>query len=170
MPHKIEQAFWRAMAPSDLSAVSAVAAQVHPAFPEDPAVFAERLQLYPDGMRLLERRGEACGYLVSHPWRLGAVPALNALLHRLPAEADTFYLHDLALLPSARGTGAARAIVAQMEEHARGAGFTVMSLVAVNGSVPFWRGLGFAVEDSAALAEKLRSYGAEARAMVRKLA
>lgn len=161
---------WRAMTSADLPAVSAMAAQVHPSFPEDPAVFAERLQLYPAGLHLLERGGEPCGYLVSHPWCLGAAPALNALLHRLPPEADTFYLHDLALLPAARGTGAARAIVGQMAAHARSGGFATMSLVAVNGSVPFWRGLGFGVEENAALAEKVRSYGPEARPMVRKLA
>ncbi len=160
---------WRAATPADLPAIAAMADQVHPSFPEDPAIFAERMRLYPDGMRLLEQEGHACGYLVSHPWHAGAVPALNALLHRLPPDADTFYLHDLALLPAARGSGAARAIVEQMAEHSRGRGLASMSLVAVNGSVPFWQRLGFRIEDCPALAEKLASYEDAARLMLRRL-
>nr|WP_314072680.1 GNAT family N-acetyltransferase [uncultured Roseococcus sp.] len=147
-----------------------MAEQVHPSFPEDPAVFTERMQLYPDGMHLLERDGRACGYLVSHPWHAGTAPALNALLQRVPPEADTFYLHDLALLPAARGLGAARLIVEAMAEHAHSRGLASMSLVAVNGSVPFWERLGFAVENNPALTEKLKSYEQAARFMVRKLA
>ena len=160
---------WRAATSRDIPAILAIADQVHPSFPEDEAVFAERLRLYPAGVRLLERDGHPCGYLVSHPWRAGAAPALNALLRRLPTDADTFYLHDLALLTAARGTGAARIAVEQMAAHARAGGFASMSLVAVNGSVPFWRRLGFEVEEHPALEEKLGSYEPAARLMVRRL-
>jgi hypothetical protein len=80
---------WREITPSDLPTVKAIADQVHPSFPEELAVFAERRQLYPLGMRLLERDGIAIGYLISHPWRLGTLPALNALLRALPPQPDT---------------------------------------------------------------------------------
>lgn len=162
---------WRPLAPSDLPAVAAIAAIVHPDFPEDGAVFAERQQLYPDGAQLLELDGTAAGYVLSHPWHFRQLPALNALLGAVPADADTYYIHDLALLNKARGTGAAAAIVGGVQRHARGRGFANMSLVAVNGSVPFWHKHGFRAQGPATLAPelvaKLASYEAGARFMVK---
>jgi GNAT superfamily N-acetyltransferase len=149
--------------------IAAIADRVHPAFPEDLAVFAERQALYPWGVHLLEVDGEAAGYLIAHPWPSGSAPKLNGLLHHIPAGADSFYLHDLALLPNARGTGAARAIVESMADHARQAGYACMSLVAVNGSVPFWQHLGFRVEERPELAGTLLLYEEAARFMVRPL-
>jgi GNAT superfamily N-acetyltransferase len=159
----------RPLAPADLPALETIAAKVHPDFFEEPAVFAERQQLYPAGTRLLEAGGASAGYVLSHPWRLGSLPALNARLGALPADADTYYLHDLALLPRARGTGAAGRIVADLVAHAREAGFAAMSLVAVNGSRKFWEKHGFATHDAPALADKLASYEADARYMVKAL-
>lgn len=159
---------WRSLTTLDLPAVQSIATKVHPAFPEDMAVFAERQRLYPEGARLLELGGQAAGYILSHPWRYGKLPALNALLGQVPADADTYYLHDLALLPSARGTGAAAMIVGDMLRHARKHGFATVSLVAVNGSIPFWYKHGFRIADMPELTEKLTSYEAAARVMVRR--
>lgn len=164
----IHSPVWRPMRPEDLPAVMEIAARVHPDFPEDIAVFAERQRLYPEGAHLLHGNETACGYLVSHPWHSGAPPALNSLLHRLPPNADTFYLHDLALLPAARGTGAARTIVEAMVEHAHKGGFSSVRLMAVNGSVPFWERFCFVVEDSVRAADG-GSYGEDARMMARPL-
>lgn len=160
---------WRLATPADLPAIGAIADQVHPSFPEDPAVFAERLQLYPAGVRLLELDGRPCGYLVSHPWQSGTIPALNSLIARIPPEAGTFYIHDLALLPIARGTGAARAIVEQLVRDAQAEGFATMTLMAVNGSTPFWERLGFQLERDPGMARKLASYGPDACLMIRPL-
>ena len=60
---------------------------------------------------MLEKDGVAAGYALAHPFRFGALPALDALLHALPAGADCLYLHDIAILADARGGGAARALV-----------------------------------------------------------
>ena len=159
---------WRPMRPVDLPAAERIAAVVHPDFPEDETVFAERLALYPEGCRLLVGEGEALGYAITHPWRRGEPPALNSLLGALPARPDTYYIHDLALLPGARGGGAAGRLVTLLAEQARG--LPGMSLVAVNGSVPFWRRQGFSVVREPRLAAKLRSYDAEACLMERPLA
>jgi GNAT superfamily N-acetyltransferase len=158
---------WRALTTLDLPAVEAIAAKVHPAFSEDLAVFAERLRLYADGARLLELDGVASGYILSHPWRLKAPPALNSPLNAIPADADTYYLHDLALLPAARGTGAAAMIVGDILRHARASGFASASLVAVNDSLPFWYKHGFRTVKAPELADKLKSYEAAARLMVK---
>jgi ribosomal protein S18 acetylase RimI-like enzyme len=160
---------WRAMTNVDLLHVLHIAAQVHTAYPEDEAVFAERLRLYPAGCRVLEVEGRVAGYVISHPWRLYEPPALNSLLGSLPESPDTYYLHDLVLLPEARGTGAGSAIVETLADHAHTEAFATLSLVAVHDSVEFWRRHGFAVVSRPTLAEKLRSYDEAARFMVRPL-
>lgn len=160
---------WRAMAATDLAAVADIAARVHVAYPEDDAVFAERLALYPHGCFVLDSAAGALGYMISHPWHLGQPPALNILLGALPAEASTYYLHDLALLPQARGCGAGPGIVTTLVQHAKAEQHRNVSLVAVNNSTPFWRRQGFCPLQDQALADKLASYDAEACYMLREL-
>ncbi|UYQ72163.1 GNAT family N-acetyltransferase [Pelagibacterium flavum] len=157
-------ALWRPLLPTDIPAVSAIARKVHPDFPEDDAVFADRQALGPDFCFLLEIGAAPAGYILAHPFRLGALPALNTVLGGLPEPCDTLYIHDLALLPAARGTGAARQIVQALFPLA--APFGALSLVAVNGSVSFWTRMGFAVTDAEHLAAKLSSYAPDARYMV----
>ena len=161
---------WRAMTPMDLPAVLAIADAVHPDFPEDAAIFAERLALHPAGCRVLDRDGAILAYVLSHPWAAESCPPLNRLLGALPDPAGSYYIHDLALLPAARGSGAAPAIVAALAEHAAGLGLASMGLVAVNGSASFWRRQGFAEAEVPALSSKLASYGPDARFMLRELA
>ncbi|WP_322516683.1 GNAT family N-acetyltransferase [Rhodopseudomonas palustris] len=159
---------WRQMTAADLAAVNAIAAQVHVAFPEDAAIFAERLALYPTGCYVLDRERDGIGgYVVSHPWRIAEPPALDTLLGSLPSPASTYYIHDVALLPHGRGNGAGAALVALLLRHAVAVGLDTISLVAVNGSVPFWRSQRFEVMENHALARKLASYGVDARYMVR---
>ena len=71
---------WRAMAAADLPAVAALADAIHLDHPEDAAVFAERLALFPAGCLVLDSAGIVDGYVIAHPWRLLAPPALNARL------------------------------------------------------------------------------------------
>ena len=56
---------WRALTTLDLPEVEAIATKVHPSFPEDMAVFAERQRLYPDGARMLELDKELIEGLVA---------------------------------------------------------------------------------------------------------
>ncbi|PZO00760.1 MAG: GNAT family N-acetyltransferase [Hyphomicrobiales bacterium] len=160
---------WRPMTATDLPAVMAIAAVVHPDYPEDEAVFAERLRLFPEGCLVLEGGGHLHGYVVSHPWSRAAPPALNSLLDELPGHATCFYIHDLALLPAARGSGAGRAIVARLAEIAARCGLPCLALVAIDGSPGFWQRHGFRVLHDGALAAKLASYDDAARYMERKL-
>jgi GNAT superfamily N-acetyltransferase len=147
----------------DLAAVEAIAAAVHPAFPEAAAVPAERLALCPEGCLVLAGLEGVVGYLVSHPWLAGLAPKLDSLLGALPAAPGCWYLHDLALLPAARGRGAAAAAVAQVMALACGAGLGGVALVAVGNSAGFWRRMGFEAAPGPALA----SYGPGAAYMVR---
>jgi ribosomal protein S18 acetylase RimI-like enzyme len=160
-------ALWRSMTEADLPAVSALADLIHPDYPEDDAVFAERLRLYPAGCHVLARDGTLQGYVVSHPWMDLDPPALNSLLGTLPVTASTFYIHDLALLSRARGSGAASAIVTHLVGRARAERLPNLSLVAVNGSAPFWRRQGFEAVRDRAVMDKLRGYGEDAQFMMR---
>ncbi len=162
-------AVWRAMMAEDVFGVVAVAAAVHPKFHEEAEVLAERQRLFPQGARLLERQGRVVGYALSHPWRRGELPRLNSLLGAIPKDASTYYIHDLALLPEARGTRAAGEVVASLEALARSLLFTSMSLVAVNGSSRFWEKHGFRVVGSPELSLKLASYEEAAALMVKPL-
>jgi len=157
------------MAEADLDRVLAIADIVHPGYPEDLAVFAERLRLYPAGCRVLETGQEIAAYVLSHPWIFGQPPKLNHLLGQLPAQPNTYYLHDIALLPAARGAGAASTLVGTLVEHAAAAGFTNVSLVAVNNSAGFWLRHGFHRVDDPAIDQNVRSYDLAACYMVRHL-
>ncbi len=160
---------WRAMTAYDLPAVQQIAEAVHVDFFETPEVIAERQRLYHHGCYLLEINEKPAGYVLSHPWRHGSLPPLNTLLGELPREPDTYYLHDLCLLPVTRRVGAASRIVRALGKHATAQGYPTMSLVAVNGSVPFWGKHGFAVTDVPELYGKLLSYDELARYMVKRL-
>ncbi len=160
---------WRQATPGDIGAILAIQAVSHADFPEDEAVLAERLRLCPKGCFALVRGEEVDGYLLSHPWTRRRPPPLNRRLEAIPGDADCWYLHDLALLPLTRGSGAGSAIVSQLVSLARDEGFGVVGLVSVGGSRPFWRRQHFSTVTDPILAEKLKSYGEGAAYMERLL-
>lgn len=134
---------WRPMRASDLTAVTAISDTVHEHYTEPMAVYAERLDLYPSGCQVFELGGEVVGYLISHPWHRYDPPKLGALLGAVPPQADTYYLHDIALLPPARGTGAGKAALGYVADRARALGFADITLMAVGGADRFWAAQGF---------------------------
>lgn len=159
---------WRPMSPADLPAISAISDRVHGRYSEAREVYAERLVLYPAGCFVLADAGPPAGYLIAHPWHRDSPPKLGTMLEAIPADVDTFYLHDIALLPAARGTGAGRAAVELATDRARAAGFGEITLMAVGGADRFWAAQGFAIADAAS--DLLASYGPEARLMRRTIA
>ncbi len=156
------------MTTDDLAEVDAIAARVHPSFPEDRSVFAERLHLYPDGCRVLVTAADViAGYVISHPWHFDEPPALNVLLGRIPVPATTYYIHDLALLPEVRGKRAGASILADLDRHARQVGLSSVALIAVSGSTRFWHNQGFELAAALGIHRKLMSYGEDAKLMRR---
>ena len=158
---------WRQATPADLDAVMAIQAVAHADFPEEEAVLAERLRLCPQGCFVLVRGEAVDGYMLSHPWTRRRPPPLNRLLEAIPDDADCWYLHDLALLPQTRGSGAGAAIVSRLVSLAREEGFAVVALVSVGGSRLFWRKQHFAAVSDPLLKQKLASYGGGAAYMER---
>ncbi|WP_448203116.1 GNAT family N-acetyltransferase [Azospirillum sp. sgz302134] len=166
---------WRGMKPADLDAVMRIADIVHPDYPEERAVFAERLVLFPDGCRMaLAGRelagGEPVGYAVMHPGVLGAPPPLDSPLGGLPEAADCLYLHDVALLPAARGFGLAALAVEHMDMLAVARGYGWLALTSTPKARGFWDRQGFLPHDGGpALAAKLASYGDGMAYMTRRV-
>ncbi|MBB2205786.1 GNAT family N-acetyltransferase [Gluconacetobacter takamatsuzukensis] len=158
---------WRAMYAHDLPAVLDIAARVHPAYPEGEAVFAERLALSPAGCLVLNDGAGLQGYVLSHPWRTAAPPALDCALGALPARPDCWYLHDIALLPAARGRGAPAAALAILAAHAAGAGLSRIALIATGIAGAYWLRAGFTPLDQPEAAPILASYDPRARLMIR---
>jgi len=150
------------MRDGDIAAVVEIANAVHPAYPEDEAIFRERLLLSPNGCFVLEQNGHLSGYAISHPWLQGNPPPLNSLLGDLPAKPTSYLVHDLAILPESRGRGAGEILIALLIQEARSRNLTTLSLVAVNNSVPFWTRHGFQIA-APALQKKVASYGDDAR-------
>jgi len=157
---------WRPMTSEDMLRVHALADEIHVDHPEDFEILAERQRLYPQGCLMLVEDGTTIGYALTHPWRFGEPPPLNRPLGRLPEQATTYYVHDVALLPAARGKGYAALAGALLRAHARAAGFDNLSLVAVNRSQAFWEKVGFRAVALPGLEAKLASYGPDAVLMV----
>jgi N-acetylglutamate synthase-like GNAT family acetyltransferase len=161
---------WRNMASGDVAAVASISDSVHGRYTERPEVYAERLHLYPAGCFLFERDEATMGYLICHPWHREAPPQLNAMLGAIPDDVDCVYLHDLALLPAARGAGAGAAATALVVATARAAGMRDIMLVAINGAESFWTTQGFVEVTDQAKTAKLASYGEGVHIMRRRLA
>ncbi|KAM0811640.1 hypothetical protein AB5N19_11996 [Seiridium cardinale] len=160
-------AIWRGMTLSDIVAVSYVANSIHPSLPESDYVFAERVELFPKGCMVLVEGDEVCGYAISHPIRQCQTPALDSLIESIPVDADQYYIHDIAILPKARGGGHAAAGITKLL--AVGERFPTTCLISIYGTAPFWSRFGFVPEPvDGVLAEKLLDYGDDATYLVRR--
>lgn len=135
---------WRPMGRADLPSVKHLSDAIYPpALSESAAVYADRLALYPQGCFLLVDGDEALGYLLTHPWERGSPPKIDRPIGALPQDCDCYYVHDLALLPQARGSGAARAALDMIRNAMAREGLRVAQLVAVGGADAFWGRMGF---------------------------
>lgn len=146
------------MTPDDLPRVIALADRVHPTFPEGEAMYRDRMVLFGEGCLVLAAGEAIGGYAVAYPARDGAPPPLDTVLGALPANADTLYIHDVALAPEARGAGRSDEAVHRLL--ALAAPLRRAMLVSVYGTAPFWRRFGFREVEAAP--GKLESYGADA--------
>lgn len=134
---------WRAMEEADADVVTAISDAVHGDYTEPRAVFVERRDLFPEGCFVLEKAGDIVGYLITHPWCHDAPPPLGELIEALPSTADSLHLHDLALLPVARGTGEGATATRMAIEIAKANKLRTICLLAVSGADAFWFSQGF---------------------------
>ena len=151
----------RALAHPDLADLLAVQRACYgPGFVETAEVFARRLASPANCSLVLERDGQVCAYLAAYRSALGKVTPLHGDFEAVP-QADTLYLHDMAVLPTCAGQGLAAA-----------QGLRHTALVSVQGSQTYWERHGYAQQPlgDAAQRERLASYGAGAVYMARAMA
>lgn len=153
------------MVADDIDGVVRVAAFAFPNHFEARSCFEERLALFPPGCFVLPTGAAIAGYLIAYPQTIGVIPPLNSFVGALPRSRDAIYLHDLALLPGARGQGQAERGFVRLLESLVGIEAKFIHLIAVNGSAPFWARLGF----EPAVSSQIDSYGDDAVYMVRPL-
>jgi GNAT superfamily N-acetyltransferase len=134
----------RAMRLEDVPAMLVVQRQCYPLDMNEPAeVFQARFQACPDtAWVVLDASGQVGAYLVAYRSLLGKVTPLGHAFEHAPG-ADALYLHDLAIGPSLRGQGLAQALVQHARTQGLASGLQALSLVSVNGTVPFWQRMGF---------------------------
>lgn len=156
---------WRPLTQADLPDVARIAGVVHPELPERREVFEEKLRLFPTGCFAFETAGGVAGYALAHPWTLDDIPPLDSFLKRLPSAPDCLYLHDVALLPAARGAGAAAALLTTLTRIASDRNLPALALVSVYGTARLWGRLGF---EETTPTKKLGDYGPTARYMYRR--
>ena len=167
----------RPMSLTDLPAVLAIQAQAYaPFFHESEATFHGKLQAFPAWCWVAEEtKGKLAAYLFAQPARLGRPPCLGDGGSSPGGEphggVDTLHLHDMAVSPLARGAGLARTLATHALAAARRAEFghgrlQWASLIAVQGSVPYWARHGFVAGPAS---PDLSSYGPGAAYLIRSL-
>lgn len=161
---------WQPTTTDDLRVVDEIADEIHPLLPEEPEVFAEKFNLFPEGCFVFLQRSNILGYGFSHPWLLGSIPELNTFLGKLPERPSCLFIHDVALLEGGRGHHASGAFVDIVARVAKRRGIASLALVSVYDTGPVWKSYGFeAMTLDQTMSEKVLSYGTDAQYMIRKL-
>jgi GNAT superfamily N-acetyltransferase len=156
---------WHPLTISDIPSVQSIAAQIHPVLFERPEIFGEKVELFPQGCKKLLIDNQPVGYGFAHPWKLHSIPQLDTFLERIPTQSDCIYIHDVAILPHARGRNAAGLLIPQFQKLAAQYGFHALSLVSVYMTTGFWQRFGFEIIKVKAIEKQLRSYGNDASYM-----
>jgi predicted N-acetyltransferase YhbS len=134
----------RHLTPGDLPQLHRLEAESYePALHESDEAFLRLMALFPDGAFGLFDDETLCAYAFAVPLRAGAVLDLKTPLAALPPEADTLYIHDVAVAAHYRGRGLATRLVGTLHDVARARGLGACELVSVQGSAPFWERFGF---------------------------
>ncbi len=162
----------RPLAASDLPGLLAVQRACYgEGFVESAEVFARRLASPANCSLVLVREGgEVAGYLAAYRSALHKVTPLHGDFEPV-AQADTLYLHDMAVHPAHAGQGLAAALLAPLWQRARAEGLRHSALVAVQGAQGYWERHGYAVLalQDAGQRERLLGYGGGAVYMAREL-
>ena len=108
--------------------------------------FANKLTLTPRSNWLAELDGIIVGYFFTHPWVNAEPPQLNRAIEQLPHPAEIHFWHDLAVLPRARGSGAAATLIRHALQWGAQQGLYDTKLVAVQSAASFWQHWNFVPE------------------------
>jgi len=161
----------RPMRPVDLPSISEIEVLCYTEIaPESDECLLAKLSASPSTCYVACQQHKVVAYLISLPGSFEHPPELHAVTCELPPNPDTLYLHDLAVSPNARGTGAGKALVERFITRAKELNFKHASLIAVQGSKTYWERYGFRpIPQTGALKAKLASYGDNAEYMEAKI-
>ncbi|MBK8008969.1 MAG: GNAT family N-acetyltransferase [Rhizobiales bacterium] len=152
---------WRAMTASDLAEAQRISDLLHPDYPERDEVVAEKLMLSPATHFIaVDESGVARGYAVAYPWIADDMPQLDTFIRKLPDKPEVLYIHDVALMPSARGGPLVPDLLKRLSEAARAQNLSGFTLAALYGSETAWFRHGFwRVQAKGTLVDQLAPYG-----------
>lgn len=134
---------WRAATEADVSEIFRISKIIHPDLPERIETIAEKVALSPSTCFVACDGRLVRGYAIAYPWRANDIPKLDTLFGSLPADADILFIHDIALLPSARGQGLVGELPKLFSAAGRKLGLQYATLAAVYGSEEAWFRYGF---------------------------
>ncbi|RYF75599.1 MAG: N-acetyltransferase [Comamonadaceae bacterium] len=139
-------------------------------FVESGEVFSRRIASPANCSLVLERAGVVCAYLAAYRSARGKVTPLHGDFEPV-LDADTLYLHDLAVRPDCSGQGFARALLEPLWSQAEMEGLQHTALVSVQGSEAYWQRHGYTAQPLADAVQRARlaGYGDGAVYMVQKL-
>ena len=153
--------------------IQRVQAEVYHQFePENQATLRSKWLASPDCCFVARTRQNdparpgVLAYLLAHAWHSDTPPKLYQPIAPGAGTGHHLFLHDLAVSRRAAGLGLGRQMVERLLAVARKLDFVQVRLVAVQGSVPFWRKMGF---EPVPGQQAGASYGADATLMRRLL-
>lgn len=130
---------------------------------ESKQSFRAKLKSNPEYCFIAEHEGKPKAYLVCLAVNDETFPSLNAPDIQRPEQATIFYLHDLAVLPTARGLTLGDILVRTALTKAQ-TQFKQSLLISIQGSIDFWARYGYKPIHPVpnALLKKVMSFGTEA--------
>ena len=116
---------------------------------EEGDVFEAKLSDAPDYCLGVENPGgELLAYVIAFPMNKTASIGLHEdTTTQVNVNGPILYIHDMAVHPSAHGTGIGRALLCDLESTGRGNGQETIELVAIESAVGYWAGHGFEETD-----------------------
>ena len=167
----LDNACVRLIEAADLPALMRIQAEAYmEEMQESAEVMAARMAQVANTTWVVELAGEISAYLLAYLSRAGQVTPWGSEFAHQP-EADTFYVHDLAISRRAQGLKLGPWLIEQVLHQARSRGLGRAALVSVQGTEGFWARLGFTPVSSLSPEQQanLRSYSGAAIYMERPL-
>lgn len=154
----------------DLSSILVIQRACYsPALNESEAVIRQRLASAPDTCWIAESDSMPIGYLFSYGSTVGRVTPLGGSF-TVAASPDCLYLHDIAIIPAVRGSGAATALLEAARSWAAARRIADVALVSVGDTRTYWSRRGFVAASAVTPAQSraLSSYGVDACYMTQR--
>jgi len=132
--------------------------------PETIETLQSKEKISPNTCWVIELEGNVAGYLLAHPWSSRKPLPLDFEIKSIPHNADTLYIHDLALHPDVQQSGIGSKCIDFALQEAQKQGFKKTALISVQDSSSFWEKAGYQIVSNLSLSsqESFQAYGSDA--------